>query len=76
MYYFLFLSINSLGRLLWPFEFGPNQRVAFGEVTGDVVKGLCCSTNCSSYPGGDGSGGLKVQLVMAEKSLEEWQREQ
>lgn len=47
-----------------------------GDVTGDVVKGLGCSTNCSSYPGDDGSGGLEVQLVMAEKSLEKWQREQ
>lgn len=76
MYYFLLLSINSLGRLLWPFEFGPIERVAFGGGDRDVVKGLGCSTNCSSHPGDDGSGGLEVQLVMAEKSLEEWQRGQ
>jgi hypothetical protein len=76
MYYFLLLSINLVGRLLWPFEFGSIERVAFGEATGDVVKGLGCSTNCPSYPVDDGSGGLEVQLVMAEKSLEEWQREQ
>jgi hypothetical protein len=51
MYYFLLLSINSLGRLLWPFEFGPIERVAFGGGDRGRREGAGLFNELSFIPG-------------------------